>query len=367
MNYRTLSAAQSLVDKNMNNGILPGNAVPMARMDVNGLNGLMPDLRTLNAMTPYVRRNILFFVLETPRGFSFIQGGEIFAKILKALLETRAESIDGFDASVKLEFTEMNAGSNEVMHAPTRSTRERSEPTFKFTNSYGRGVTAVFETWITQLICDPITQIPGVVTLAGNEHLTARGKANEAYTLMPEMISMTGIAIEPDPTMSYPIKAWLTANMMPDNAGEYTGSMDKTSAPDKEEVTIKFTAIQETGFGVMELASRILASINKAGLNTNNRRAYLGDNYTANNNMNGVLDNATYSAMTVNNQIDNVNLGGMGYHAQAQATGTDQSVKNMEEYTQDDSISTTNSNASEANSVFTTLEGVPGSSTGAEK
>lgn len=256
---------------------ISGRMQPVARLDVDGQNGFTTDYRSLNAETPYVRRNLLCFLLEAPMGFQYLPNGKEMVATLKALVETKAETIDGLDASVKAEYIQVQAGAAEQMDAFSRTTRERSEPSFKWYERYGMAISRFLETWLVMLMGDPISGVPGVVTLRQNTHLTPRNRAMAAYVLMPEMISATMLFVEPDPTLSYPVKSFLCCNMMPDNAGDMTASRDLTSAPDKVEISVKFTAMQEVNQGVNNLAAAILSEVAKTGLSSNERRAYIGD------------------------------------------------------------------------------------------
>lgn len=283
---RVMSARAAVLQQNEKIGQYSGNITPMARLDVDGQNGITTDYRTLNAMTPYVKQNLLCFVLEVPRGFAFLPGGDQLAIGLKCLMETCSESIDGLDGTLRANFAQVVAGANEMLDVFTHSTLERSEPSHTFTERYGMAIYHLIETWIIMLLGDPRTRIPGIVTLAqsgasgvGGNMFSQLGQGYNAYTLLPENTSMTCLYVEPDPTCSYPVKAFLCANMMPDSPGSYTGSMEKQGSPSTEQVTIKFTCIQEIGPGPMNLAANVLSKVNKIGLSSNNRRAYLGDNY----------------------------------------------------------------------------------------
>ena len=299
----------------------------MSRLDVNGQNGLTTDFRTLNAATPYVRNNVLCFLLEAPAGFRYLPGSNgrddnPYAKALKSLMETQAESIDGLNATVKAEYVEVNVGATEVMSVFSRTTRERSEPTFKWTEKQGLAIYRLFHTWTTLLMGDPVTGIPGILSL--HPELNGLGNANQSYTLTPENISATAIFIEPDPTHRYPNKAWLCSNLMPTEFGEYTGSRDITQAGDKMEVSVKFTCVQEVGLGVDNLAQKILDNINLGGIASSYRRASIGNEYKASeeprvavmSNINDIgyigqtEDIATTDRMTVdNNNVTNLPQG----------------------------------------------------------
>lgn len=281
---RVMSARAAVLQAQEQIGQYSGKITPMARLNVDGQNGITTDFRTLNAMTPYVKQNLLCFVLEVPRGFAFLPGGRDLAIGLKSLMETHSEQIDGLDGTLRANYAQVVAGANDMLDVFTHATLERSEPAHTWTERYGMAIYRLIETWIVMLLGDPRTRIPGIVTLAqsgygGNNMFSQKGRGYEAYTLLPENTSMTALYVEPDPTCSFPVKAFLCANMMPDSPGNYTGSMEKQGSPSTEQVTVKFTCIQEIGPGALNLAASVLNHINKVGLSSNNRRAFIGDNY----------------------------------------------------------------------------------------
>lgn len=280
---RVLLAKSSVLGQNEKFGLSYGGAEAVARLDVDGQNGFSTDFRYLNANTPYVKQRTLCFVLEVPAFFKYIgNNGREITRAFKSIMENKTEKISGLDSSIKAEYTQVNIGPTEVFDAFTRSTREKSEPTHTLTDLYGRAISTFFETWIVMGLGDPITNIPGVVTSRKYlEEIRGRNAVNgqHIYTLMPENVAATCIYIEPDPTMTFAVNAWLCTNMMPDNAGDRQGEMDRTSAPDKQEITIKFTCVQEVNSGVKVLANNVLQALEIRGMNSVDRRAYIGDDY----------------------------------------------------------------------------------------
>lgn len=280
-NGRVLIAKDSVLKNKV--GLANGVSDVVARLDVDGQNGLSTDFRVLNANTPYTRNNVLCFVLEVPLFFKYIgnDNGKSMVRAFKALMENKSKKISGLDSSIKAEYVQTNVGANEVFDVFSRTTREKSEPTHTWDDVAGRGISLFYETWIVMGMGDPITQIPGVVTTQKyiTETNNRKSAAFNAYSLMPENIAATCIYIEPDPTCTYAVNAWLCTNMMPDNAGDRIGEMDKTSGRETVEVTVKFTCIQEVNSGTKVLANNILQSLEIRGMASVDRRAYLGDTY----------------------------------------------------------------------------------------
>lgn len=342
-----LGARKSMLE--LATGYANGKMTPTVMTNLDGQNGITTDFRTLNASALYPKQDVICILLEAPRGFQFFPQpvAKMLVGTLKALVETAAEKIDGLDSSIKAEYFNTTLGRNEQLDQFSRSTRERSEPSFTWAERYGAAISKFFETWIVMLMGDPQTRVPGVVTSAyhwqggGNGvssdfHTPAASwlHAHGAYTLMPENISATMLFIEPDPTMSYPVRSWLCTNMMPDNAGDAVGSRDMTSGSDKVEITVKFTAVQEVNQGVQNLAAEILSKISKKGLASHERRCYLGTTYAEASDATGQnigsrhMASTTASTLSHNPNAD-VNAQYLGFIAQSRSISQDENAVKM--------------------------------------
>jgi phospholipase C len=119
--------------------------------------------------------------------------------------------------------------------------------------------------WITNLIMDPDSKVPGITTL-GN------GKVTD---LLPDVYSMTVLFFEPDPTFTKVQRAWLIGNMYPTGAGDDTGRRDKTQDGEQLILSITYTGIQQVGYAVNHFAQKILDSMNKTGTNPNQAPAFI--------------------------------------------------------------------------------------------
>ena len=85
--------------------------------------------------------------------------------ILKHLVEVQAKSIEGLNATITVDYTETPVGgAGEMQEDVSNVTRQRSNPTFTWTEKYGKPINAFLEYWIFQLLGDPESKIPQVVT-----------------------------------------------------------------------------------------------------------------------------------------------------------------------------------------------------------
>lgn len=227
--------------------------------------GHMADFKAWVSSTPYVQKDIVFRLLEAPRGFGDLDSPDKLRGTLKALLELHAKTIEGYNAGLTMEFAETNFNrSGEMQEYLKDVKRTRSEPVFTFVEKYGRPITRFLEYWVEYLGMDPATGYPNIIT-TGDRYITA--------DMLPDYSTCSGLAFETDPTFSKIDKAWISVNMFPKTMPEVTGKRDQTSAGDMMEISVTFTAISQTGVGVRRFAQRVLDAMNLTGTNPNLRPA----------------------------------------------------------------------------------------------
>jgi hypothetical protein len=238
----------------------------MVNVITGGQMGLVTNLKTYVQNASYVRRNVVAILMEAPTGFNDLPEPEVWQGLLKALVETAPRSIEGLRGTVNVQYTETPiGGAGEMQEDISKATRERSQPTFVWTEKYGMPVNAFFDGWIRYLIQDPETGIPLVSTLTNRQPMDQ----------LPDYTGMTVLFFEPDPMFKTVQKAWLITNMMPKTAGEYVGSRDITQGGQTVDYNIEFTGIQQLGAGVIALAQQQLDEIMLTGVNPNRREAFL--------------------------------------------------------------------------------------------
>lgn len=242
-----------------------GRDAPMLNLSRGGQFGFQTDMPSYISNTAYVRRNLVAVVLEAPRGFQDMQEPALWYGALKTLIELEPKTIEGFNMGLTVETAAAPfGGAGENMEDPTNVTRAVSNPSFSYLERYGRPIQAFFYNWITELIMDPITKVPNVVT---------RGK--RPNDLLPDYYGMTVLFFEPDPTFTKVDKAWLCTNMYPKSDGTVEGRRDLTAAGSTNEFSIEFTALTQVGFGVNKLAQRILGQFQINGNNPNQRPEFV--------------------------------------------------------------------------------------------
>lgn len=243
-----------------------GRTAPMVDLKSGGQHGFMPDYASYISNAAYVRRNLICRLIEAPKGFDLLPDPAKWRETLKVLVELHPRTIEGLNAQLNVDVTSNPfGGAGEEQEDPTDVKQARSTPSFGYVEKYGRPINAFFDAWIRELIMDPATKVPNVVT---------RGQA-KLIDLLPDFRGMTCMFIEPDPTHTKVDKAWLCTNMFPKTAGQVEGRRDLTTAGNQLEYTIEFTSIAQTGNGVNRYAQSLLDEMNLSGANPQNRKSFL--------------------------------------------------------------------------------------------
>lgn len=239
---------------------------PMVNLALGGQNGYTTDFRFFHSNAPYVRRNLIAKLIEAPRGFTYLQNADDYVAALKALVEMHAQTWEGLNRTLTVNSVEVAVGgAQEVQQTPSNVVRARSEPSMTVPDKYGLPVQALLEGWITNLIGDPDTKVPGIALQGGNI----------PTDLLPDIYSMTMLFFEPDPTFTKVQKAWLVGNMYPTTGGENTGRRDKTADGEELVHTIQWTGMQQVGLAVNQFAQKYFDAMNKTGTNPNLKPAFV--------------------------------------------------------------------------------------------
>lgn len=249
-----------------NKGYGIGRNTPMVHLDYGGQFGQQTEMAQYVSSAPYVRRNLIALVIECPRGFDDLPDPEYWRSAFKNLIELHPKSIEGYNAQLTVETQETPfGGAGEMIESPSNVTRARSNPSFSYVERYGRPISTFFDMWILELIMDPISKVPNVVTRTG---------ANIA-DLLPDYIGATVLVFEPDPTYTKVDKAWLTTSMFPKAGAPVEGRRDMTAGGEQLEFSIEFTGISTSTAGVVAFAQKLLDEMNLTGANPNLRPAFV--------------------------------------------------------------------------------------------
>lgn len=267
---------QERTNNRLQRQILGHEAYGEERMDAQGMtdiaalqagqNGFRTDFEGYVNNSSYVKRNMIAVLVEAPRGFQDLPKSDQWVATLKSLIELHPNSIEGMTSTLTAEFAETTVGgAGEIQEDVSNVTRERSTPTFAWTEKYGKPINAFLTGWITNLMMDPITKVPNIMTRKGDK----------PTDILPDYTSATVLFIEPDPTHTRVVHAWLSTNMMPKTAGEVTGTRDLTTAGETVEYSVEFTSLTQEGLGVQLFAQRYMDEMNMNAVNPNLKPAFV--------------------------------------------------------------------------------------------
>jgi hypothetical protein len=245
-----------------------GFSAPMVDVRYGGQNGYGPVLTEWVNNQAYVAKQMVCLLIEAPRGFAFLPDPDFWVGALKALVERQPKTISGMQRGLKVETVE-NAvsGGGEMQQDMIDVKRDRTVPSFTWIEKYGRIIQNFLEQWITNLLADPDSKIAMVATLPGVK----------PTDMLADIYSCTCLFFEPDPTHTKIMKAWLTTNMYPLGTGDITAKRELSSAMESGEITVEFSGLSQSGFGVSLFAQALLESINITNANPNLAPAFVGE------------------------------------------------------------------------------------------
>lgn len=234
-----------------------------------GTKQFAPNIENLAANTPYVRRNVVPFLIEAPKFFQFMPDPELMIRCLKAFIENHTRTIDGLNQGLEVETADSPVGgSGERIQTPTNVTRAVSNPVHGTYELQGRAITKFMRWWITYGIGDENTKVPLIVS--ENPEVAAMDYDLNFY-------SATVLYVEPDPTFTDVVAAWLCTNMYPTGTPAWEGSKDASQLGQNLDVNIEFTATTDVSMGTTLFARQIIESLNRAGMNPHENPSWLED------------------------------------------------------------------------------------------
>jgi hypothetical protein len=243
-----------------------GKNSPMVDLQFGGQMGYSPELAEWVSNQNYIRRNVIPLLVEAPKGFQMLPNSQSWVSTLRALVELHAMSVEGLQAGLTVDITSTPVGGGGQMQDDFIDVKQtQSKVTFKWNEKYGMPVFNFFNGWIRNLMMDPDTKYAAISTISGTK----------PTDMLADMYAMTCLFIEPDPSHTKVVKAWLGTNMFPQGTGEVVGRRDLTSASEPTTYDIEFTGIYQFGTGVDAFAQQMLSAINITGANPYNRQAFV--------------------------------------------------------------------------------------------
>lgn len=231
-----------------------------------GTRQFAPDLANLASNSPYVRRNVIPFLIEAPRFFQYMPDPAVLVRSLKAIVEVHSRTIDGLNKQLTVTSAESPwGGAGERIHTPTNVERAPSNVTHGMWELQGRAVSNFTRFWIQYGIGEEDTKVPLVV---------ANGNVNADHYDQTFM-GMSVLYVEPDPTMTEVVDAWLVTNMFPTGTPPWEGSKDASQLGQNLDLTLEFTGIADVSMGTKLFARQKLQELNLLGLNPHERPLWL--------------------------------------------------------------------------------------------
>lgn len=236
---------------------------PMLDPRYGGQMGWSPNLREIVNHQAYVSKQANVLLIDAPLGFQLLPDGQALVASLKEMFETHAQSWTGLDQGLEADFVEKAVGGAGEMHESVSKVRRiRTQPVWGGIDLYGRPFQTLYEVWMEMLMEQPDTGYPGIVTLGAG-----------ATDMLMDISGATVLFYETDPSNTSIAKATLTTGMMPRTTGDIRMTRDKRQGGEQSELSIGFTGVSVSNYGVRLFAQQLHNQINFANANPNLRVA----------------------------------------------------------------------------------------------
>lgn len=238
--------------------------IPSISLEHGGQWGLLPMIGGVDSdqnihewmyNQPYLKRDLIPIVLETPRVFDLFPKPEMWHNSVKAFFEVHARSITGLNSSLTVETVEREMGLEGATYEDiVNVTREASKVSVTVDEKYGVPFEILLDVWIRYGIMDPDTKAPLATTLPGADQIGIYG---------PEWWACTVMFIEPDVLLRKSIHAWFVSNLFPHANPDIIGAKEKKNSREAKEIQLDMGgfAIPPTNKRVMELATSMLDNL----------------------------------------------------------------------------------------------------------
>lgn len=237
-------------------GYARGHNAPMVDLAYGAQLGYAPNLTEFHNNAAYVRRHTFLLMLEAPRFFRLMPDANKWVEAARQIFEQHPLTVEGFRAGLTVETDETPVGGGgEMQEEYTDVKRERTTLTTTYNDKYGSPMNTFLSAWIRYGMMDPDSKVAGIATLTGER----------PTDMLPDWYSASLLAIEPDPTHSKVVRAWLLTNVFPKSDGGVEGGRDLRSAMNLSNMSVEWTSIAQYGLGVNAFAQQLFDKIQLAG------------------------------------------------------------------------------------------------------
>lgn len=225
----------------------------MVDLSLFGQFGHIPNYNVWAGNTPAISNPVVGRVLTSPRFFNDMPEPASWHGAWKAFIERHARTVNGLDATLTVENADMAYGRDgNVFEMPTKVSLAKSNVSVGITDLYCLPHLAFTRGWINYGIKNPQTQYADIITLKENFRPS---------DMLADYMAGSICWYEPDPTYSYPLKAWIHLNARPNESMPVKGEADNTGgAGSLSEADIPFTGIYIYGGAAFRLAKKLMDS-----------------------------------------------------------------------------------------------------------
>jgi len=249
-----------------NRAYAEGAPAPMIDLGRSSQFGYAADYEGWVGNAAHIRNNVIVVLLEAPRAFQYLRDKEYWYGTLRELLEGHAQTVDGLNGGLEVETIGNPIGAGGQQQREFTKVREiESSATFKWIEKYGMPVGKFWRRYITMLMADPLSNVPGIANLPGVE----------IPDLLPDMYSFSAAFIQPDRLHRKVDQAWIGTNLFPQRTGDLLGNRDIANAREGTSIDINMGGIYQYGPGVDIVAQRMLNEINITGAMPADRRGFI--------------------------------------------------------------------------------------------
>ena len=256
--------ASTLMDKVSFN---ENGSTPIADLSLGGQFGYQMNPGAFISNSGYVPRNLIPILFEPPRGLYDLPNPEKSIAVLRALIENQSKQITGLRSGLTVESSERQIShAGHMQKDPVKVTEEISVPNHVWDERAGRSIHNYWQWYIRNLIGEPITQQPGVMSI--NPDI-------EIMDGLADYYSFTTLYIEPDASRKHAVASWLVPGMYPGAVTALESQFDISGSPAIPEIAIEFAGIPISSEGVMILAQETLDKLNYVNAGPMQRAAFI--------------------------------------------------------------------------------------------
>lgn len=229
-----------------------------------GQNGpaMQPGKYTQNAAD--VIRSWQVRVIDFPRWTYFMENPAAWQRAIKAFVETHTIHT-GIEFGLSAEYLETQIGhSDKIQYDAGRVVEASSNVNMTTPDKYGAYFQRMLSTWLKLSVGDPATGRPSIAAIN-----------KDVKDHLPDMYSMSLLYYRTDAYNKEVLDAVYIVNMAPRSDGAAAGFRDHTAAPQLNEMSIDWTGLQTTGWGIMKMAQDDLERSKLFGLRPDLRKAWI--------------------------------------------------------------------------------------------